>query len=298
MDGSEMTTQRGITVRGALMALGAVVLPACSLILSTDPQCSSNADCTSRGAAFAKAVCSSGACVAGGSGDGGSDPWACLDNPQAVPPATVPVKVSMTFFDPVSQGGNRPIAGVAVRGCTTLDVGCGTPVFTSVTSDETGTVTFTLPAQFDGYLEMSATSIFPALWYFAPPPQEDTHYNVSLLSPQAFTGIAQTVGTTVDPNLGHTFNIALDCAKKYGQFAKGVTFKAQATNNKTRAFYQVGGLPSTTATTTDSSGVGGFANVTPGSFAVTAELDGRRTGSVNVLVRAGVITYAPIPPGP
>lgn len=284
----------------AIAAAACLVLPACTLLLQSDAtQCSVTADCVKRGAAFAGAVCSDGLCRAGSAADAG--PWGCLGSTSAVAPAEAAVTVTMSFYDPVTPSPGRagkPLEGVSVRGCARLDVTCTRPVVGSVTSDAQGNAPLRLPGGFDGYLEISGPTIVPALWYFAPLPQGDGQYTVGLLSEASFNQIAQTVGATIDPNAGHTFNFALDCARTYGAFGAGVSFTSDATAPATRGFYLIDGLPSTTATSTDSSGIGGFVNLKPGVLTLASNLGGQRIGSVSVLIRAGVITYSPIAPSP
>jgi hypothetical protein len=296
--------------RGPLLALGVgalvavVAFPACSILLEADAtQCATTTDCVRRGPAFASAVCASGICRAeGGAADAG-DPWSCLASPPAAaPPPDADVAVTMSLFDPVTPAPGRngkALPGIVIRGCAKLDVVCANPIVASVTTDAEGNAKLGIPAGFDGYLELTGPSIVPALWYFSPLPDAQAaprSYNVGLLSPASFSQIAATVGASIDDTAGHSFNFALDCAQSYGTFGSGVSFTPSATRTGTRSFYLINGLPSTTATTTDGSGVGGFVNLKPGVVTVTADLAGQRTGSVSVLIRAGVITYSPIAP--
>jgi hypothetical protein len=140
----------------------------------------------------------------------------------------------------------------------------------------------------------------PALWYFSPVPVADGTFNVGLLSPQAFNSIATAETTTIDPDAGHAFNFALDCTATYGTFVAGMSFSANPSTTETRGFYLANGLPNTTATATDRSGIGGFANLPPGVVTVTATVasSSERSGSVSILIRPGVITYSPIAPSP
>ena len=288
-------------VAAAVAALA--LLPACSILLEADAtQCATTADCAKRGPAFASAVCAGGICRAAGATDAG-DPWSCLANPPpAAPPPDADVAVTMALFDPVTPAPGRngkPLPGIVIRGCAKLDVVCANPIVASVTTDADGNAKLAIPAGFDGYLELTGPSIVPALWYFSPLPDAEAaprSYNVGLLSPASFSQIAATVGASIDDTAGHSFNFALDCARSYGTFGSGVSFTPSATRTGTRSFYLINGLPSTTATTTDGSGVGGFVNLKPGVLTITGDLAGQRTGSVSVLIRAGVITYSPIAP--
>jgi hypothetical protein len=271
----------------------ALLASACSLILKTDEsQCATDDDCHKRGAAFANAVCVANICQKV------TDPLACIGSVKP-PPAPPPGKVSITmaFHDTVTQ--TQLGAGISVRPCPKLDFSCTTPVGPAVKTDASGSATLDLPAGFDGYLEIdNGTKTVPALWYFSPVPIKDGTYNVALLSPTSFDRIAAGVGATIDPNAGHAFIFALDCTSTYGTFAAGMSFSSDQGSAETSAFYLINGIPSKKATATDASGVGGFANLPPGTVTVTASVaaTGARSGSISALIRTGVITYAPIAP--
>jgi hypothetical protein len=279
--------------RSFVIALVALALSACTFLLKTDAtQCSTDADCHARGGVFATASCVANECVAP------SGPFACLASPPALPVADgSTLNITMTFVDEVTF---TPYGAVSVRPCPKLDVTCAKPLSAAVTSGNDGVASLTLPKAFDGYLEINSSKTMPALWYFSPLPTTERNYNVGLLTPASFQTIAQAAGATIDPNAGHSFNIALDCTENYGTYAKGVSFTADQHTGGTRLFYLINGLPSTSADQTDASGIGGFANLPPGIVTVTASVaaTGQRSGSVSGLIRAGVITYAPIAPNP
>jgi hypothetical protein len=284
---------------GALLAAS---LSACSLLLQTDSaQCATNADCHARGAAFANAVCIADACESA-SADAGVDassPLGCLGSVKAPPtPPASTIAITMAFFDEVSPA--TPLSGIAVQACSKLDVTCTNPITGVVTSDAEGDATLQVAAGFDGYLQINGPSTVPALWYFSPFPVKDGTFNVGLLSPASFQDIASAVGTTIDPDAGHAFDFALDCTATYGTFVAGMSFASNETTSETRGFYLVNGLPNTTATATDISGIGGFANLPTGVSTITATVaaSSERSGSVSVLIRPGVITYSPIAPSP
>jgi hypothetical protein len=294
----------------ALSAPLALVLSACSVLLTTDDkQCTSSDDCHKRGAAFANTVCVASVCLPSSSvGDsgGGADAdtsLACIGSAKAQPTApSGNVSVTMSFYNPVSP--TKHLSGITIRACPKLDVTCTNALPGTSTSDSQGNATLTVPAGFDGYLEINGNgngnSIVPALWYFSPFPVTDGTYNVGLFAQGDFQNIAQTSGATIDPSLGHSFAFALDCAEQYGSFTAGMSFDVDKKSTETRSFYLINGLPSTTATATDASGIGGFANLPTGIVTLTATLQstGVRSGSSSVLIRAGVITYSPIAPGP
>jgi hypothetical protein len=301
-----MAPRRLVSARRIGRILAALVpfalsLSACSLLLQTDDkQCSTDEDCRVRGGTVGT-TCVSNFCQIGG-GDAG--PLACLGSVKAPPaPPAGNVTVTMSFFDEVSQ--TTPLSGIAVQACARLDVTCTSPL-TNTTSDGQGNATIQIPAGFDGYLEINGSTTVPALWYFSPaptttpPPTTNGKYSLGLLTPQSFQQIAAAAGATVDPDAGHAITFALDCTATYGTFAPGMAFSCDKTTSETRNFYFVNGLPSTTAASTDTSGIGGFANLPPGVVTLTDKVasSGTRAGSVSVLIRPGVITFSPIAPSP
>jgi len=287
-------------LRAASLAFFGIValasLPACSVLLKTDDvQCSKTEHCHARGAAFANTVCVANTCQAGAA----SGPLSCLGSVKAQPtPPAGNINVTMGFFDEVKQ--TTLLSGITVQACSKLDVTCANPITAPTTSYAQGNATLSLPAGFDGYLQINGSQTMPALWYFSPFPVADGHFNVGLFSPASFQAIASAVGATIDPNAGHAITLALDCTATYGTFTAGMSFACDKTTGETKPFYVVNGLPSTTATATDASGTGGFANLPPGVVTLTDTLasTSTRSGSVSVLIRAGVITYAPIAPSP
>jgi len=233
-----------------------------------------------------------------GGGDAGS-PLGCLGSVKAPPtPPAGNVAITMSFFDEVSP--TTTLSGITVQACAKLDVNCANPLTAVVTSDAQGDATLQVAAGFDGYFQINGPTTVPALWYFSPLPVADERIALGLLAPSSFQSIAEAVGATIDPDAGHAINFALDCTATYGTFTSGMSFGADKTTSETRAFYFVNGLPSTTATATDTSGIGGFANLPPGVVTVTATLakTSVRSGSVSILIRPGVITYSPIAPSP
>ena len=285
-----MSSRRHLAVLAALGAFGAA---ACSVVLDAPKvQCASDRDCTARGPTFAGAVCVQGFCQSPTSAR-----WACLGQPAARPPASGgEVAVTMEFYDSVRT--DQAVRGIEVRPCARLDVTCTAPLGAAVASDNDGRATVTVPSGFDGYLEMKGPGVVPGLFFFSPAPTAAATYRIALVTPESFAGLAQAVGASLDPAQGHAFLFALDCARTFGTFADGVSYEAEPVGDATRAFYLRDRLPSTSATTTDPGGVGGFANLPPGVVSLRGRVaaTGDATGSVGLLIRAGTISYAPIVP--
>ncbi len=174
--------------------------------------------------------------------------------------------ITMSFFDPGYLPDDAPRRSRRCKraGTSTSHARIRSPQVVT-TSDAQGDATLRSPGRIR---RLSCRSTgrrpSPALWYFDPSPVKDGTFNVGLLSPESFQAIATTEGTTIDPDAGHAFNFALDCTATYGTFVAGMSFGTKNVTTETRGFYLVNGLPNTAATATDTSGIGGFANLPTG----------------------------------
>ncbi|HEY3255798.1 MAG TPA: hypothetical protein VGJ91_17695 [Polyangiaceae bacterium] len=259
----------------------------CSVVVDANrPQCSTDADCTNRGAEFAGSVCKAGLCEA--------DPqWSC--------PAVAPAhsyKLTMHLQDAVSM---KPLPGVAAHLCRKLDVNCQNPIAGSdVVADDGGVVTLSIDSGFDGYVELTDSKISPSLYFFSTPASGDLDLpTVPLASPGAATLIVKSAGgpsTTWLADHGIVLLNAFDCE---GQPAANITFDiGGAPDPATFIFYLVNTLPTTATTITDATGYGGLVNVPVGTSTISALLapSGREIGNISILVRAGYISYSSVTP--
>ncbi len=109
--------------------------------------------------------------------------------------------------------------------------------------------------------------------------------------------------TQPDPTRGHIAVNAADCAFTP---AAGVSFTVNPSDMATVRYYLVGGVPATTATATDSSGIAAFVNLptTPPAELVVAsatsgQAGGKSMGSLTFIVRPGTLTtsglFPPVP---
>jgi hypothetical protein len=238
--------------------------------------------------------------------------WSCLDAPIAWPKpnAVGNVAFSVTF---VSFTTEEPFVGAKVKACSKLDFACTSPIDTAVT-DATGRVTVHVPtglSGFDGYLDVTGGSVgdggpgaFPTIWYPIPYVIADGwRGRTLLLSTDEFMGLTMATATTLDPTRGHVAMNAADCAFTP---ASGVRFSADSSDQATVRYYLVGGVPVTTATETDSSGIAAFVNLptmSPARLTVVSATAGaansKSMGSFTFIVRAGTLTtsglFPPLP---
>jgi hypothetical protein len=273
-----------------LLAGVAALLDATGCSVLVDPgreQCATDGDCQARGAAFAGSVCRSSICQ--------PDPvWSCLGS--VMWPAQQPhkVTVTMTVRDLVTEVGTPD---VSARLCRKLDPSCADPVAGDLRSDQDGTIVAEVDAGFDGYLEVSAADYMTGLYFFYPPVQDARRITVlPLIRPAVLAQLALVSGQQVVPERGHVLLAAYDCQ---GQTAAGVRLSNDRPDALTSGFYVVRKLPSTAATSTDSSGQGGFINLLPGTVNVSGELSSdRQVAYLSVLVRPGQITFTSLVPSP
>jgi len=192
-----------------------------------------------------------------------------------------------------------PETEATARSCTKLDTLCERPVASDFHSDADGVLTVELDKHFDGYLEISAPGkLSPVLYFFYPPVDEDrTVPFVPLVSFEAYQQLAKQVNTGIDTTRGAAIALGYDCQ---GITAPGMQFSVDDADDNTLPFFMEKGLPSLTATETDSSGQGGFINVKPGirRFSGIIRQTGAQIGTVSVIVRAPFITYTTMVPTP
>lgn len=310
-------------LRTAVSAAALVSLvAACQALVSSDVvQCSSDADCTSRGGAFAGTRCQENVCTAAAvvTTDGGVeasvdatpvDPkWGCLGNVVWPPQSgTEKVKFRERFRRLVSA---TPIVGLKVKACASLDPECNSPVAQSETNAK-GDVVLDLPKHFRGYLHMptgpdSFRDMAPTIYAVYPPPDRDSDLvtEPELAKVPIAVSIAELdfllaqVKTSTDPNLGHIFGLVTDC-----RFAPvgGVSVKAVQNDAKTVQYYYEGNdTPTVTRKETDPSGNAGFLNLPSGIISIETTIPAqgnKRTGSYSVLVKKGSVTILNMVPTP
>jgi hypothetical protein len=191
-----------------------------------------------------------------------------------------------------------PLPGIVLQACDPSSPGCQTPAAPPVTTDDAGEATFTVPGNFNGFLELTGTGYFPTSVYlgqlladastFAPP--------AGMLETTQGVLIASSLGVPLDldasAGVGLTFFQVYDCFDRHGL---GVEFALSAdAGPSTVQFYLQDNFPSRAATETDSLGTGGAINVPAGPMTVTATLAGtaRTLGTAKVVVIAGGATFA------
>lgn len=272
-----------------LSAFGLVSwLAGCSVLVDSNrAQCSTDADCTSRGPQFEGTVCSSGLCEL--------DPrWSC----DALQPGDASgYKLTMHLTDAIDS--TKVLPGVSARLCRKLDVMCDNPVGDSAVADDNGLITMQVEKGFDGFVQLTDPKIAPSMYFLTPPASGDLDLPmVPLASPFAAGSIVlQAGGTTwAKDTSGIVLLTAFDCE---GKSAANINFSiGGAQDANTFIFYLVNSLPTTTVSVTDETGYGGLVNVPAGVTTITAfrGLNGPKVSKISVLVRAGYVSYSSVTP--
>jgi hypothetical protein len=284
---------------GTALASGLLGMAGCSLVLKTDSeQCSVDADCTARGAAFADTVCTANVCV---TKTAPPDPkWGCIGDVPALDAGSM-ATFKIQLADLIS---NAPVTqNLVIKLCNKLDPTCQTPlgcsqsdtgcstVLSTLTPDAMGNVSATVASNFDGYFDISDSSgtYIPALIFIDLVAVAD-NAQVLLVAKSAESTLAQNASVTIDPTASLLLVSTVDCTNAR---TAGVSV-ALAPPGSATEFYDINSALVTTATQTDSSGNMGFVNVAaPSSVTVTGTvvMSGKEMGKVTTLVRAGGMTY-------
>jgi hypothetical protein len=266
-----------------------------------------------------------------------SGPFRCVSAPEEpIPPSAPTATVRFRACDFISNC-TIPVTGLHARLCDKLDVGCNNPRVTDI-RDRDGMIEVDVPTGsrgFDGYLEVSTavapcfdTRVFgsaaegflcqlapacdpaapspacdvpvysPVLWFFNPPVVADIPDPIPLeLYPfAALPLVLDAAGGEIVPGTGSVFMTVVDCD---GKPAAGVSLEIAEYENQASSLYFDSGVLSNTATTTDSSGVGGFILIPPGFVEVTARNGvGDPLGKIGVQANPLFVTLTVLAPTP
>lgn len=274
-----------ISVRHAFLMLTWSALAAgCSAVVDAGrAQCSTDADCTKRGATFAASTCVESFCQV-------TDPWSCVAHPPISGKSGGTVDVDFSLFDAVKM---TSVEGVESAVCGKLDLECTSPVL-KVKTDANGSAHFSMPTGFDGYVQLSAEG-YDSTMIFLPPATENVSLGRFPLTTMVATAVlGGQLGKPLLPGTGRVLMTVTGCDK---QTVAGVTLTGENMGQDAQGFYATGGLPSFSASETDDSGFAGFVNVSPGQIAIDGTLgDGRHVGKIALFVRAGTVSVRRLQP--
>jgi Domain of unknown function (DUF4352) len=230
-------------------------------------------------------------------------PWGCLGT--FTPPDTMgnDVEYAFTFVDALS---NAPVNDIAVKLCAGDDAACSSPLKTGLLPDASGQISVSVPAGFDGYLDIkdgaggtSELAWMPALVYLGPivtlPPKPAT---IRLLSFYGALGLSSSVGETMDPSHGHAIVFTADCQDNR---SAGVSLSSISCDNSDNYpdipfYFKNSNLGD--GMSTDTEGAVMLFNLPAGITTVSTDFltTGQAIGTSAFRVRAGAVTYAKIAP--
>lgn len=285
--------------------------------------CTADADCSALRTCLAACAQFDGACQsacaaknAPGSVNGAFDACradhcaSCLDlscEGTAWPaPATahdVPMKATLVNFTT-----GKAVGGITVKVCARNDGSCSAPLDQGVTASD-GSVSLKLPAApggTDAYLEESGLGIQTEITYLHFLTGDSSYADVTLQVLDTATASAfQTLAGGVPLSDGGA--LPDGGTTQYGALAvlprsckNGVVAGATVTSSNAGAAavtsYLVKGVPSKTATATDSTGIAAIVDHARGHTTVTVKVGTKTLGSADVIVRANVVTAVTVPP--
>jgi hypothetical protein len=288
-EGSPVVRQGVWSMRSVAGLFVVGVVAGCSFVVDADRiQCSKDSDCEGRGEEFSGSVCSleEKVCV-------GEPRWSCLDETPEPPPESGKFEAPFLVRHLVTQA---PLPGIHARLCRRIDVACSDPLGEDLVTDAQGKITFEVDAGFEGYALFEAPEIAHGLYFFNPAVQRDLPVaTLSIGNSDVIGLLARQAGATQGRDRAVVLLSTQDCS---GTPAEGITLSAVGADPDAVPFYSEQGLPSGSASQTDSAGYGGLLNVEAGSVTFTATIakTQRRLGQITVLAREGAITYGNIVP--
>jgi hypothetical protein len=199
------------------------------------------------------------------------------------------------------------VPDIAVVACAADDPQCLAPVAGPVVSDQNCLATLTVPTStqpgesgFDGFFQATdpAGTYQTALAFGnVPITQDGARADVIVSTTALEAALASSIGLTSDADAGLLVVSAADCATA---FSGGMQFRVSGNGQTFPVYYLSGGLPSVTATSTDSQGTAVAPNLPAGAVTVTATslTLGKNVGSATVYIRAGEGSLVLLSPTP
>jgi len=281
---------RSERIVGCAVTVLALVVSSLGCSISVDSsrvQCTTTADCTVRGGAFAGSVCSSDHVCQ-------TDPtWACLLTKRQ--PSSQPAPFTVTIGRIIDVVSFESVPGATARLCRKLDVACELPLSSQSVDPATG-VTFSIDANFTGYVEVTVPGFQTTLYFFNPPVDRNlTVPMVTVASTLAYTSLLGALGTAPSTTRGTIIVMSTDCLNNP---AAGISYSTPDGDAQSKSFYYVNGLPSASATATDSAGYGGLTNLLAGAVTFNARQvsTGINFTPISLVVRGGALSFTQMVP--
>jgi hypothetical protein len=186
----------------------------------------------------------------------------------------------------VDLATDEPYTDATVRACGLTDIQCDVPITPTLMSDGDGWVNVRLTENFAGYLEIQSPRAVPYLFHLpATGLATKADFPLAMIAIESFGALLEAFELPFDPALGAIAVRSFDCR---GQPAAGVDLASSVAGVP---WYFEQGLPTTSRSRTDPSGLGGFVSSAPGVSLLDASLaDGRLIESKSIIVRASWMT--------
>ena len=193
---------------------------------------------------------------------------------------------------------NSPASGLTVKACARADTSCSQPLQTTTTNGS-GIATLTLStgqSGFDGYAEISSGQLVPELLFISTPVTKDMTFTTWVASPNTLNLVSTIYGVAIDMSRGAVAGLLSDCAQQL----TGLNMWIASADGCSVLGYGQNGLPSKTATETDSTGIAYGFNIPVGDTEVRSRLSASHAlvGSTTVFVRAGALSAVAFDPTP
>jgi hypothetical protein len=201
-------------------------------------------------------------------------------------------------FNVTTFKAHAVVAGVTIKACARADQACASPLDTQAT-DAGGNASMTVPtpqpAGFDGYFDIEGAGMKPTLFYMSAPIAGMKSAFPQLMTEATFTATLGGIGVTEDPARGSMNGQLLGCDPTQ---PFGLTLTASTADAQSTIGYFAGGVPSKSATGTDTSGYAYALDLPVGTATLTSfyPANDLRLGKVDVMIRAGWITQVALQP--
>jgi hypothetical protein len=191
----------------------------------------------------------------------------------------------LSFFQPYRQ---RPVANARARVCQISDPQCTTPVAEGLEANAEGIITFTVPGNFHGYLDVTADGFYPAIAVINPTRKLIDVMDVPTFRTSDLVLMVSLTGQLPEANRSQILGQFFDC-----EFNPLANMAAEIPDvNATIHYLSTVGSPISDATGTSATGIWSAYNVEPRSQATVLYMsrNGERIGSSDLVLRAGYIS--------
>jgi hypothetical protein len=232
---------------------------------------------------------------------------ACLDLRCVGKPFPTPSESSFAFhLTTTNYSAGTPLAGVNVKVCALSDTSCATPLQTGATAQD-GTIDLMGPSAGGGlgYYMMFAdggaapTSTFLRVTDFTTALSAKVPaltFSDGLLDPNTWSLLRGQFNLPADPGMRSRLSVtAYSCGFVNLQ---GATVTSSAADSSTHFAYVANGIPSTTATQTDTTGIAAWEDHPAGPTTITVTKAGQTLATANVNVPPGMVVVVGLGAGP